>query len=204
MAAASDPASAAPSPASAASAQSSVANVTASGPGNAVPASALPDQPSGPQPDIRPRLVQVNRAASAPPLRLSNPASAPAPAAASESGKEAPAAKKDSKPEPKVEAKTESKVAEPKVAPVVPPLTSKPVALVGPPMAKRAEAEAYLARMKDMLSGVTRQPDSLQLQVIETPAGFVPTVWPFATREQAQLINATMIARGMKTRAVDF
>lgn len=203
--AASEPASAVEAPASAASAQSAVADVvTASTPGQAVPASALPDQASGPQPDIRPRLVQVNRAASAPPLRSSVEASAPSPATASvpdKAGKKDP--KTDAKPESKPEVKPEAK-AEPKVAPIVPPLTSKPVALVGPPSAKRADAEAYLARMKEMLGGVTRQPDALQLQVIETPAGFVPTVWPFATREQAQLINATMIARGMKTRAVDF
>lgn len=191
----------APTPAPAAS---SVMN----NPGNAVPASELPDQASGPQPDIRPRLVTVNRAASAPPLRVSGGASAPAPAAATTPDK---ADKKDPKAQGKAEVKAETRneprteaKAEPKVAPVVPPLSSKPVALVGPPSAKRTDAEAYLARMKDMLTGVTRQPDALQFQVIETPAGFVPTIWPFATREQAQLINATMIARGMKTRAVDF
>lgn len=167
-------------------------------PGNAVPASALPDQPSGPQPDIRPRLVQVNRAASAPPLRSSQEASAPAATQAATPTKAAASSP------PAAAASTPEAKAERKVAPVVPPLSAKSVALVGPPSAKRADAEAYLARMKEMLKGVTREPDALQLQVIETPAGFVPTVWPFSTREQAQLINATMIARGMKTRAVDF
>lgn len=193
------------SPASPPASSAAVQNTPAS----AVPASALPDQPSGPQPDIRPRLVQVNRAASAPPLRSS---SEPSPAAAP--GKAASAAEprneknekreKGAKSEAMPEAKPDTKAAPPKVAPVVPPLSAKSVALVGPPSAKRADAEAYLARMKDMLKGMTREPDSLQLQVIETPAGFVPTVWPFSTREQAQLINATMIARGLKTRAVDF
>lgn len=190
--------------ASAASSSASPASAAAvqNTPASAVPASALPDQPSGPQPDIRPRLVQVNRAASAPPLRSSSEASAPAAPGKAASIAESKADK--SEKSDKAEAKSDTKAAERKVAPVVPPLSAKSVALVGPPLAKRAEAEAYLARMKEMLKGMAREPDALQLQVIETPAGFVPTVWPFATREQAQLINATMIARGMKTRAVDF
>ncbi|MDI4635378.1 hypothetical protein J7U46_20105 [Pelomonas sp. V22] len=210
--AASQPASAAAEAAATSSPASAAAVQTT--PASAVPASALPDQPSGPQPDIRPRLVQVNRAASAPPLRSSSEASAPAapgkaaPVAESKADKGDKADKHDKgdkqEKSDKAEAKPDAKATERKVAPVVPPLSVKSVALVGPPSAKRADAEAYLVRMKDMLKGMTREPDALQLQVIETPAGFVPTVWPFATREQAQLINATMIARGLKTRAVDF
>ncbi|MDC8772785.1 hypothetical protein [Roseateles albus] len=86
-------------------------------------------------------------------------------------------------------------------------LANKPVvALVGPISANKADAEATLARMRAMLSpqqggagGTT-----LQAQVFQTPEGWRPAVWPFASREEAQLINATLIARGMRTRAVDF
>ncbi|MDM4766226.1 hypothetical protein [Pelomonas sp. SE-A7] len=165
-----------------------------------VPASELPDQASGPQADIRPRLVP-QRPNKAPPLLSS--ASEPAAATASAPGKpdKVPAAATAATPPASQQAEAPP---ERKVAPVIPKLGSRQVALVGPASAKREEAEAYLARMKSMLSGVTKEPDSLQLQVLQTPAGYVPTVWPFATREQAQLINATMVARGMRTRAVDF
>lgn len=77
------------------------------------------------------------------------------------------------------------------------------VALVGPPGTK-AEAEALLQRMQAGLVGVHSNPAALQGEVIQTPEGWRATVWPFASREQAQLINATLIARGMKTKAVNF
>ncbi|HEY8881018.1 MAG TPA: hypothetical protein VIN03_25830, partial [Roseateles sp.] len=77
------------------------------------------------------------------------------------------------------------------------------VALVGPPGSK-AEAEALLAKMKAGLVGVHSDPDALQADVIQTPEGWRATVWPFPSREQAQLINATLVARGLKTKAVNF
>ena len=77
------------------------------------------------------------------------------------------------------------------------------VALVGPPGSK-AEAEALLAKMKAGLVGVHSNPDALQADVIQTPEGWRATVWPFPSREQAQLINATLVARGLKTKAVNF
>ncbi|PTT79385.1 hypothetical protein DBR42_21440 [Pelomonas sp. HMWF004] len=77
------------------------------------------------------------------------------------------------------------------------------VALVGPPGTK-AEAEALLKKMQASLAGVHSDPDTLQADVIQTPDGWRATVWPFPNREQAQLINATLIARGMKTKAVNF
>lgn len=86
-------------------------------------------------------------------------------------------------------------------------LVNKPVvALVGPVSANKTEAEATLARMVTMLGpaqGGAGGP-ALQAQVFQTPEGWRPAVWPFASREEAQLINATLIARGMRTRAVDF
>ncbi len=86
-------------------------------------------------------------------------------------------------------------------------LVNKPVvALVGPVSANKADAEATLARMRSMLSPSQGGAGgaALQAQVFQTPEGWRPAVWPFASREEAQLINATLIARGMRTRAVDF
>ena len=44
----------------------------------------------------------------------------------------------------------------------------------------------------------------LELQVIQTPEGWRAAAWPFPSREEAQLINAMLVARGLRTRAVDF
>ncbi len=78
------------------------------------------------------------------------------------------------------------------------------VALVGPSSPSKAQAEATLVRMRSLLGQTVRDPDQLQAQVFQTKDGWRPAVWPFASREQAQLINATLIASGLRTRAVDF
>lgn len=77
------------------------------------------------------------------------------------------------------------------------------VALVGPAGSK-AEAEASLKSMRNALAGLHSDPNSLQAMVIETPQGWRATVWPFNSREQAQLINAVLVARGLRTKAIDF
>lgn len=83
--------------------------------------------------------------------------------------------------------------------------TSGPqVALVGPPLPSRAEAEALLARMKEHVAATVRDASSLQSELFQTPQGWRAAVWPFGSREEAQIINATMVARGWKTRALDF
>jgi|GEM_PF-636467 len=78
------------------------------------------------------------------------------------------------------------------------------VALVGPSSPSKAQAEATLVRMRSLLGQTVRDPDQLQAQVFQTKDGWRPAVWPFASREQAQLVNATLIASGLRTRAVDF
>ena len=142
-------------------------------------------------PDIRPRLVQRADGKVLPPLLRGKPAED----AAEELGK---------KPAEKVAAKASAP--EP-VDPRLTRLAASPdklaVALVGPPTSK-AEAEALLQRMKAGLVGVHSNPDALQADVIQTPEGWRATIWPFPSREQAQLINATLVARGMKTKAVNF
>jgi hypothetical protein len=41
-------------------------------------------------------------------------------------------------------------------------------------------------------------------EVFESPQGYRAALWPFSSREEAQIVNATMVARGWRTRAVDF
>lgn len=81
---------------------------------------------------------------------------------------------------------------------------SRQVALVGPASPSKAQAEATLERMRALLGQTVRDPGQLQGQVFKTQDGWRPAVWPFASREQAQLINATLIASGLRTKAVDF
>ncbi len=128
-------------------------------------------------PDIRPRLGPVRRRAAP----ASDPAIAP-PAAPTAVSSPATA-----DPE--------------RVAPRLP--SSGPVvALVSPVFAKREEAEAMLERMRAHVAqtGAT----GLDGGVFDAKPGYRAAVWPFASREEAQLINATMVARGWRTRAMDF
>jgi hypothetical protein len=219
------PASAAALPASAASATEPAASAAAEPTSGASAAEATDGDGKR---DIRPRFVTPlpgRDGAPRPPIGGGKPrpsASEPE-AAPSGKGEEPKAGKPGSESAPgkagasadrKAEGKSDGKSAgkaDAKAAPAPRPgeailakLANKPaVALVGPPGTK-AEAEALLKRMRAALSGVTKDPDSLQAQVVETPAGWRATVWPFASREQAQLINATLVAQGLKTKAIDF
>lgn len=196
--AAAQPASApAPAPASAPASAPEPASQpeAASAPGLAAsypePAASEPTA-EGPPPDIRPRLVQRTDGIKRPPLRSSakdTPASAPT---AAEPPKPAAAAASKAEPPP-----------DPRLARLAEAPGKTAVALVGPPGSK-ADAEVLLAKMKAGLVGVHSNPDALQADVIQTPEGWRATVWPFPSREQAQLINATLVARGLKTKAVNF
>ena len=80
----------------------------------------------------------------------------------------------------------------------------KLVALVGLPQKNKADAEAQLVRMREMIGqtlGGNAVPNG---EVFETKEGWRAAVWPFGSREEAQLINATLLARGLRARAVDF
>ena len=81
----------------------------------------------------------------------------------------------------------------------------KLVALVGPAQKSKADAEVQLARMREMIGqtlGGNAVPNG---EVFQTKDGWRAAVWPFGSREEAQLINATLLARGIRgTRAVDF
>lgn len=160
-----------------------VASAPAAEPAPALPASEV--QPAASAPDIRPRLVPPPRP------RPDAPSVAPAETAASD----VLSRELNRRPDPpQALPRNESK----------PMPAGRQVALVGPAQASKAEAETQLERMRAMLGQTVREPDSLQAQVFQTHEGWRAAIWPFASREQAQLINATLIARGLKTRAVDF
>lgn len=203
--AASVPASATPAeaePASTPASQHEAASVPAAE-GSAPEAAASGPADAPAQPDIRPRLVERADGSTRPPLRSSGkPAEKPEEKPA-EKGAEKPA---DPAPEKAPEKPAEAKKpdpADPRLARMAEAPGNAVVALVGPPGTK-AEAEALLKRMQEGLKGVHNNPEALQGEVIQTPAGWRATVWPFPSREQAQLINATLVARGMKTKAVNF
>jgi len=164
-----------------------------------------------PQPDIRPHLVQRTDGITRPPLRTSKPAEGAAEKPAEKASGMAPE-KAPEKASEKSSEKAPEKIAQAaaKPDPVDPRLVRMAetpgkvaVALVGPPGSK-ADAEALLAKMKAGLVGVHSNPEALQADVIQTPEGWRATIWPFPSREQAQLINATLVARGLKTKAVNF
>ena len=200
-------------PASAASAEASAlpasaAELPASTASAAAPGASGPD-PDAPPPDIRPRLVERPDGQPRPPLRSSKPQGE---AAAAKDGKAAE--KPVEKPVEEARAKAGEKSgeapasaapapADPRLARMAQSPNAVIVALVGPPGTK-AEAQAHLQKMQAGLVGVHGNPSALQADVIQTPEGWRAAVWPFPSREQAQLINATLVARGLKTKAVNF
>lgn len=192
---------AAPWPASAASAPPPMASAPEAPAASAVmaeplPASAPERAASAPEPASVPSI-------EAPPSIRPQIALPARPARASEATAERPA-----------EARPAEKAADPVAMPtVIKPagkaveqaLSGKPVvALVGPISPNKADAEALLERMRKLIAPTQADPKALQGQIFQTPEGWRAAVWPFASREEAQLINATLVARGMRTRAVDF
>ncbi len=195
------------------SAAASAAASSVSSASSASSAASEPD-PDAPTPDIRPRLVERADGAKRPPLLSSKPRepegkaadqpATPSPEKASEKATEKAGDK------PGEQATSRSQARPGKAEPADPRLTRMAqspdkvvVALVGPPGSK-ADAEALLKKMQASLVGVHGDPDTLQADVIQTPEGWRAAVWPFSSREQAQLINATLVARGFKTKAVNF
>jgi hypothetical protein len=165
-------------------------------------AASAPMEPAASEPampDIRPRLVERADGRSPPPLLRS------APQEQQPAGKAVEQAAGASTPKPQVPSAEPGKAepADPRLTRMATTPGQTAVALVGPPGSKAA-AEALLAKMKAGLVGVHNNPDALQADVIQTPEGWRATIWPFPSREQAQLVNATLVARGLKTKAVNF
>jgi hypothetical protein len=181
-----------------------------------VPAASLPEPgdaaASEPPPDIRPRFVQRADGKVLPPMLGGK-----APEKSAEKSADKPPEKAAEKPAEKVAEKAadvaaekasaaapaKAEPADPRLARLAQAPGATAVALVGPPGSK-AEAEALLKKMQAGLAGVHSNPQALQADVIQTPEGWRATIWLFPSREQAQLINATLVARGLKTKAVNF
>lgn len=178
----------------------SAASASASAPAQSPAAST----PAGAIPNIRPTLQSaVERAAGEKP---------PAPATTAPSGSAGATASADPA-RPGASAPTSE--AERRVSVDDAGLTSlmrrdtapgaKLVALVGQPHKDKADAEAQLARMREMIGATLGGRTVPNGEVFQTKDGWRAAVWPFGSREEAQLINATLLARGIRgTRAVDF
>ncbi|MBW8847213.1 MAG: hypothetical protein JF607_19785 [Burkholderiales bacterium] len=182
----------APASAAAPGSASSSPTEAASAPASAALGAELPasEAASEPAPDIRPHFVQRTDGKARPPLWSEKAAT---PVDGKPAGKASEPEAADMKPEP----------VDPRLARLAQSPEKIVVALVGPPGSK-AEAEALLKKMQAGLVGVHSNPAALQADVIQTPDGWRATIWPFPSREQAQLINATLVARGLKTKAVNF
>ena len=171
---------------------------------------AASEAASEPPRDIRPHLVERADGIKRPPLRSDKPASSAdgpvekTPGKPVEKAVEKAAEKGAGKaPEKTAEPGRKPEPADPRIARLAGAPDKPAVALVGPAGSK-AEAEALLKKMQAGLVGVHSNPETLQADVIRTPEGWRATIWPFPSREQAQLINATLVARGLKTKAVNF
>lgn len=162
------------------------------------------DAASEPPPDIRPQFVKPIPKRPARSLHTPEPDERLSETRAARAVTQA-----DPKPAPALENKPASKAAEPiskgkALGQIAGAGGQTVVALVGPTSRSRAEAESMLLRMRTLIEPTQANPAALQAQVFQTPDGWRPAVWPFASREEAQLINATLIARGLRVKAVDF
>ncbi|WP_269629929.1 hypothetical protein [Pelomonas sp. BJYL3] len=152
-------------------------------------------------PSLRaPAVVRPAMKIERPPLRLSegsrDSTAKDAPSAAAAASREAATAAETLSQRPAGKSReTGARTSGPDNAPLV--------ALVGPVMGSKAEAEAYLQKMQPLIQPLVGR-KQLEQQVLQTPEGWRAAVWPFASREEAQLINAMLVARGLRTRAVDF
>lgn len=204
------PASAASVP-DAATAAASTADIVAS----AAAASAallVPDVPlpaSGPPPfDIRPRLGVIReRSAPRPPLggglpRPAELASTPPPAPAPQPPAPATAETPPSSAEP---TRPYAGASDPeRVRARVASTGERTLALVSSPYKTKADAESMLARMREHVTTALKATDALNGEVFESPQGYRAALYPFGSREEAQIVNATMVARGWRTRAMEF
>lgn len=173
----------------------------------AMAADATPEQGTEPLIDIRPRLgPRRGEERPRPPLRALPPAAAQPTAAASSP----PAPSPVSRPEGVARPAAPDVAADPnrpdpeRVRPRWADRGGSTVAIVSPPYARRAEAQAMLERMHKHLRKTLPEGAELGAEVFETPQGYRAALFPFASREEAQILNATLVARGWRTRAVDF
>lgn len=74
-------------------------------------------------------------------------------------------------------------------------------ALVSMPARKRAEAEATLQRVRQLLGPAI---GSLQSQVMPSPQGFVVTLWPLPSQGDAEHLAEVLGRRGVPMKWMEF
>jgi hypothetical protein len=202
------PSPATPLAASAPTSASALASAPSTAPAAAVPLSAPASEPADASaeaedrpasaPDIRPQLVKPlpNRRGPPPPPMLADRPDTPASAPDGVGRRVTPVAA--------AEAGASQGAATPEQTRPGPPSSGPLIALVSPSFQNRAEAEAMLVRMTEHLKVTMASQAGLKAEVMQSPEGWRAAVYPFATREEAAILNATMVARGWRTRSVTF
>jgi hypothetical protein len=74
-------------------------------------------------------------------------------------------------------------------------------ALVSVPSKKRADAEATLQRVRQVLGPAI---GTLQIQVMPSPHGFVVTLWPLPTEADAERLAEVLARRGVPMKWLEF
>ncbi|MCH7341949.1 hypothetical protein LZ017_00925 [Pelomonas sp. CA6] len=186
--------------ATAASAPAGAASEAASEAASAATAASATASSAVPAPDIRPHLGPGR-----PPLgRAVEERAAAERAAKAGTGASSPASPAASDAQPPRLRLDEVGLVEALRRPADAP-PGKVVALVGPPHKQEAQARAELERMQEQVRQALRYNSAIQGDVFRTPDGWRAAIWPFGSRQEAALINATLISRGQRgVRAVDF
>ncbi len=177
-----------------------------------MPASAPMAAASEPPPDIRPQILPLQGGRT----RGGKPITGAPPIGGAASAAEAAAAKPEDTPVKPGTATLATASPGTAAAPPLVPKQSVIVALVGPPSRDKEAAEKLLALMLELAQPTLPSPAlvasmpvpssvlPLQSQVFLTPEGWRPALYPFGSREQAQLVNANLVAHGLRTKAVNF
>ena len=211
---ASEPALAASSPASSAVAAIE-AGMSASMPASAA---ATPEPAASQAPDIRPQILPMQGGRTRGGKPITNAPSIGSEIAAEQGASKPASALPEEKPgvKPPLAAAVAAAAAAASAPPSMSPIPRIVVALVGPASKDKAEADKLLAVMLALAeptmpaapslagSAPVAPTTSLQSQVFMTPEGWRPAIYPFSSREQAQLINANLVAHGLHTKAINF
>lgn len=199
-------------------------------PASAEAASALPPAPPASAPSRAPAIAAASSAmvavpasapvalppaalvpASAPAMSMRAavaPASSPASARAAATVAPAPSPAAPVVPPPRLlpmparGASAEAPVAASSPASATAPLPAGPhFALVSMPARKRAEAEATLQQVRQLLGPAI---GTLQAQVMPSPQGFVVTLWPLPSQADAEHLAQVLARRGVPMKWMEF
>ena len=178
---------------------------------------ATPEPAASQAPDIRPQILpmQGGRTRGGKPITNAPSIGSEIDAQSSASKPSASAVPEKPGTKPSLAAAVAAAAAAASMPPPMTPIPKVVVALVGPPSKDKADADKLLAIMLElaeptmpgpslMASAPAPSGQPMQSQVFLTPEGWRPAIYPFSSREQAQLVNANLVAHGLRTRAVNF